>query len=133
MFEKAIHLALVAHDGQYRRDGVTPYIIHPIRVAARFEDDKRKTVAILHDVCEDTSFTLEDIKCLFPVDVYEAVDALTKREGEDYDDYIKRCSENELATDIKIQDIFDNATDASNSSLDKYYSALVYLSKGTIF
>jgi (p)ppGpp synthase/HD superfamily hydrolase len=48
-------IATKAHEGQYRRDGVTPYIEHPKAVAARVKgDEKAEMVAWLHDVIEDT-------------------------------------------------------------------------------
>ncbi|MFA5828390.1 MAG: HD domain-containing protein [Candidatus Shapirobacteria bacterium] len=55
---KALRLAAVQHDGQYRKDGVTPFIIHPIEVAmivSEYTDNEDIiSAALLHDVLEDT-------------------------------------------------------------------------------
>ena len=77
----AISFAISAHEGQYRKSG-EPYIIHPILVAsivAVVANDKTMVIAaILHDVVEDTSYTLEDIKSKFGFDISLLVNGLTK-------------------------------------------------------
>jgi len=78
---KALELALTAHDGQQRKSG-EPYIVHPILVAAitaAFSNDETMVqAALLHDVVEDTSFDLEDLKHEFGDDVTHMVAGLTK-------------------------------------------------------
>lgn len=122
MYNEAIKIALKAHDGQYRKDGKTPYIIHPIRVANYFKDDLKKTIAILHDVCEDTNQDLS----MFPKEVTDILELLTK--GSDYMEYIKRLSKNKIAREIKVADIVDNLSDdCSDEQIKKYYKALTIL------
>jgi (p)ppGpp synthase/HD superfamily hydrolase len=50
MYLTALKIAHHAHKGQTRKDSNVPYIVHPIRVSGYFNDDFRKTIAVLHDV-----------------------------------------------------------------------------------
>ncbi len=78
---KALELAMTAHDGQKRKSG-EPYIVHPILVAAitaAFSNDETMVqAALLHDVVEDTSFDIEDLREQFGDDVAHLVEGLTK-------------------------------------------------------
>ena len=78
---RAYNYAKSAHDGQLRKSG-EPYIIHPVEVAyivSTLElDDYAICAALLHDVVEDTSVTLEDIKTEFGPEIAELVDGVTK-------------------------------------------------------
>ena len=78
---RAYNYAKGAHDGQLRKSG-EPYIIHPVEVAyivSTLElDDYAICAALLHDVVEDTSVTLEDIKTEFGPEIAELVDGVTK-------------------------------------------------------
>jgi RelA/SpoT family (p)ppGpp synthetase len=79
--KKALELSMTAHDGQTRKSG-EPYIVHPILVAtitASFSNDETMVqAALLHDVVEDTSFTIEDLEDAFGEDVSHMVEGLTK-------------------------------------------------------
>lgn len=81
MVESAYQLAKKAHESQFRKSG-EPYIIHPLEVACNLADlelDIESIVAgILHDVVEDTDYTLEDIERLFNKEVALLVDGVTK-------------------------------------------------------
>lgn len=112
--EKAEKLARTAHRKQFRRDGVTPYIVHPERVAKRLRgaSDFVLAAAWLHDVVEDTDLTIEEISQQgFPVEITAAVDLLTKRTGQSRDDYLNAVRGNEIARKVKIADIIDNLSD----------------------
>ncbi|MDQ7046147.1 MAG: RelA/SpoT family protein [Sulfurovum sp.] len=78
---KALVLALKAHEGQTRKSG-EPYIVHPILVAAitakTSNDEMMVQAALLHDVVEDTSYTIEDLREEFGDDVSHMVEGLTK-------------------------------------------------------
>ena len=79
---KAFEFANEAHKGVRRRSG-EPYILHPIAVAKIVVDEiglgcKSICAALLHDVVEDTEFTVEDIKRLFGEKIASLVDGLTK-------------------------------------------------------
>ena len=108
MLAKALNIAYSAHQGQIDKGGI-PYIQHPIRVALNCLTDDEKIVALLHDVIEDTSVTVEElINEGFNQNIIDAIISLTKRNGEDYMTFIRRVSSNELATLVKIQDLTDN-------------------------
>lgn len=69
----------------------------------------QKIVAILHDVVEDTDWTLDSLRARgFPEHILQAVDCLTKREGEDYDQFVLRAKGNRLARAVKLGDLADN-------------------------
>ena len=107
--EKAIEISTKAHKGQKDKAG-KDYINHPMTVAAMVNEDNEKIVAYLHDVVEDTNVTLADLKEVgFDNDVIEAIDAITKRDGENYDDYIYRVSNNKIAKQVKMADMTHNS------------------------
>lgn len=113
MLLKAATVAAKAHDGQKRKDG-SPYITHPVRVAIRVDGTREKIAALLHDVVEDTHVTLDDLhEYGFTYEIIEIVDCLTKRPGEKYADFIRRCLSNGYAVKVKIADIEDNLNDQS--------------------
>ncbi len=106
--EDAIALAVQAHRGQKDRAGA-PYILHPLRVMFRVETDAEKMAAVLHDVVEDTGWSLDDLRVEgFPEEVVAAVDHLTRRDGEGYDDFVRRAAAHPVARRVKIADLEDN-------------------------
>jgi (p)ppGpp synthase/HD superfamily hydrolase len=108
LLEKAIWIAVEAHRGQKDRYGA-PYILHPLRVMARVETENEKIVAILHDVVEDTRWTFADLRREgFPDEILEALDCLTKRDGEPYPDLVQRAAAHPLARRVKLADLEDN-------------------------
>jgi (p)ppGpp synthase/HD superfamily hydrolase len=65
--------------------------------------------AVLHDVVEDSAWTLDDLRARgFSGEVLAAVDALTKREGEDYEAFVARAAAHPVARRVKIADLEDN-------------------------
>ena len=106
--ERAIAIAAEAHQGQKGKDGEA-YILHPVRVMMRVEGPEAKMTAILHDVVEDTAWTLDQLRAEgFAEAVIEAVDSLTHREGEEYFEYVARAGSNPLARRVKLADLEDN-------------------------
>lgn len=106
--EDALALAVEAHRGQKDKAGQT-YILHPLRVMMRLETDAERTVALLHDVVEDTPWTLEKLRAAgYPEEVLSALDALTRRDGETYEAFIERVRPHALARRVKLADLEDN-------------------------
>ncbi len=106
--EKAIEIAAKAHSGQTDKAGA-PYILHPLRVMLRVTTPYEQMAAVLHDVVEDTSITLDDLRAEgFSEKVVAAVDALTKRDGETRVDTAKRAAANPIARFVKLADNAEN-------------------------
>ena len=133
--QKAMVLCYEAHKGQYDKSGV-PYVFHPFHVAEQLEDEYDICVALMHDIVEDTQYTIEDIAAEgFPKEIVEAVSVLTKKDKEDYQEYIKRVSTNDRSVRIKLKDLEHNSdlsrlpgtTDEDMKRLDKYKKAKEYL------
>lgn len=111
----AVALAAKIHRTQTDKAG-RPYILHPLRVMLSLTDDAARMVAVLHDVVEDAPKNapglpgeLDDLRAQgFSEEVVCAVDALTKREAEDYEAFIERVAKNPLATRVKLADLEDN-------------------------
>ena len=66
-------------------------------------------VGYLHDTVEDTPLTIDEIRRQFGDETAQAVDAVTRRDGEEWDDYIRRVGENPVARQVKISDLIDNS------------------------
>jgi (p)ppGpp synthase/HD superfamily hydrolase len=131
LLQKAIGIAVEAHRGQKDRYGV-PYILHPLRVMARVESPEDKVVAVLHDLVEDTDWTPDDLRREgFPEELLQALDCVTKRDGEDYEAFVERSASNPRAIRVKLADLEDNMdlrrleeiTDKDKARLEKYLKA----------
>ena len=109
MLNKAIIIAAKAHSGQLDKSG-KPYILHPLRVMFNVEGGiEAQCTAVLHDVIEDTSVTLDDLKEQgFSDDILTALKLLTRTPDEDYMVYISRIKLNSLAKAVKLADLKDN-------------------------
>lgn len=108
----AISVAARAHEGQVDKAG-RPYLAHPLRMVARAladcHDPDVAIVAALHDVVEDSAITLDDLRGIgFSERVLDAIEALTRRAGEAYSDFLQRSRTNDLARTVKLFDIDDN-------------------------
>ena len=106
--EDAVSIATRAHRGQKDKAGA-PYLLHPLRMMLRMETEAAMMAAVLHDVVEDTEWTLERLReAGFSDEVLEAVDCLTHREGESYQQFVERVRTNRIARQVKIADLEDN-------------------------
>jgi (p)ppGpp synthase/HD superfamily hydrolase len=127
--ERAIEIAARAHAGQFDPVG-EPYILHPLRMMFTLHSSEARIVAILHDVVEKSGdWTLERLRLEgFSAEILEAVEALTKKPGETFEDLVKRAGRNRIGRLVKIADIQDHLKHfpmGKNSS--KYPEALLML------
>lgn len=109
--EKAIKVATFAHKEQIRKSG-EPYIVHPIQVAGILAELKLDpdTIAtgFLHDVVEDTGFTIDDIEYIFGKDVAFLVEGVTKLGKIKYKSHAEQLAENHrkmllaMANDLRV-------------------------------
>ncbi len=107
--ERARAIAESAHAGQVDKAGAD-YITHPLRVCDAVIGEDAKIVAVLHDVVEDSDWTLDGLREEgFSDAVVDAVDALTHRADEDYFDAVRRARDNDLARTVKLADLDDNS------------------------
>ena len=107
-FEDAVAIAAQAHKGQKDKAG-SPYLLHPLRMMLRMNSEAAMMAAVLDDVVEDTEWTLERLReAGFSEEVLEAVDCLTHREGESYQEFVERVQTNTIARQVKIADLEDN-------------------------
>lgn len=106
--KKALKLCFEAHKDQVDKGGL-PYVFHPFHLAEQMTDEDTTVVALLHDVVEDTPYTLEDLKTLgFSSQVLEAVALLTHDEAVPYLDYVAKIKENPIAKAVKLADLEHN-------------------------
>ena len=106
--EDAILIAAQAHKGIKDKAGA-PYILHPLRMMMRMKTEAEMVTAILHDVVEDSSWTIEQLRERgFSEEVLEAVECVTNRNDESYEQFIERAGKNPIARQVKIADLEDN-------------------------
>lgn len=111
MFDKAMFIAAREHLG-VRDKGGHAYILHPMRIAMRLRtnDEELMSIAILHDVVEDSKLTFEDLKAEgFSDRVIDALKLLTHQKGVSYDDYIDAMRGSRDALLVKREDLRDNS------------------------
>ena len=108
MLEEAIALAVEAHKKQKDKSG-EPYILHPLRVMFRLQSETERIVAVLHDVVEDSEITFDDLRQMgYNEEVIEALDGVTRREEETYEEFINRSQQNPISRRVKFSDLEDN-------------------------
>lgn len=136
MIDIALAIAKKAHAGQVDKAGVD-YIQHPLYVAGQVETEQEKAVALLHDVIEDSNITAVDLLASgLPNEVVTAVQILTKKKGQSYQEYLEKVKINDLARVVKLADLKHNSdlsrlksvSDTDRERVKKYKNAIRYLS-----
>lgn len=106
--EKAMLIALLYHSGQKDKGG-NSYIRHPLRVMEKMDSEDEMIVAVLHDTVEDTTLDFNDLTHFGCTEAQIcAIDALTKREHEEYSERVERVAKSYVARKVKVEDIRDN-------------------------
>ncbi|UZE97277.1 hypothetical protein [Alkalimarinus alittae] len=136
--EKAIQIAVSAHRGQFDRGG-KPYILHPLHLMNQLMFDiELATIAVLHDVIEDSDITLEHLEEEgFSERVCTALTYLTHKSGQSYEDYISDIAQNYDAIRVKRKDLEHNSDitrlkgvkEKDLLRMKRYHKAFVLLSK----
>ena len=133
--KKAIVLAFNAHIHQTDKSGL-PYIFHPWEVANQLNDEACVCVALLHDIIEDTNITYDDLRNEgFSEEIIEGIKGVTKKENEDYMDFVTRAKSNNISRLVKIADLRHNMdltrmneiTEFDIKRYQKYEKALKFL------
>ncbi len=132
LLERAIRIALKAHAGQKDKAGLD-YILHPLRVMMTMDTPEEKITAVLHDVVEDSIWTLGALSEEgFSKTVLEALRCLTRDPDKlSYEETIDKIKSNALALKVKLADLEDNMdvrrlkemTDVDLARLKKYNQA----------
>jgi len=108
--ERAIAIAAEAHAGQVDKAGA-PYVLHPLRLMLRMSSIDERIVAVLHDVCEDCpGWTFDRLgREGFSASILAALRSVTKRDGEEYEDFVRRAADNPIGRRVKLADMIDNS------------------------
>lgn len=134
MVGEMISFAVGAHNGQFRRNGVTPYIIHPLRVLDKLinwgvRDETTLMAAIGHDLIEDTRVTYSHIKDRFGFKVADLINELTFFPSKmSKDVYLESFANKSTAalvikTADRIDNLIDSKYDGANYRWKLYYEA----------
>lgn len=135
LLKKVSDFAQKAHEGQFDKGG-KPYYLHVQNVANMGKNENEKIVGYLHDILEDTTYTIDDIKTLgINEECIKAILCLTRNKEISYDEYIANIKRCELARKVKINDLKNNMdlsrlkiiTDKDIERIKKYKKALDYL------
>ena len=107
--KKALRLCFDVHKEQVDKTGL-PYVFHPFHLAEEMKDEISVTVALLHDVAEDTDMTVDDLVDMgFPPEVTDALKLLTHDPSVPYMEYVKALSVNAVAKEVKLCDLRHNS------------------------
>ena len=135
--KRAIRLMFQAHREQTDKSGL-PYVFHPFHLAEQMTDEDTTVAALLHDVVEDTDYTLDDLRAMdFGDAVCDALALLTHDEAVPYMDYVAAIKENPIARAVKLADLrhnsdltrLDQVDDKALQRVEKYKKAIALLSE----
>ena len=135
MTNKAMRICFDAHKDQVDKSGL-PYVFHPFHLAEQMETEETVTVALLHEVVEDSSYTLEALEQEgFPPKILEAVHLMTHQDGVPYMEYVQALAQNPIARKVKLADLTHNSDPSrlavvdefAKRRMERYSEAMAYL------
>ena len=135
MTKKALKLCFEAHKEQVDKSDM-PYVFHPFHLAEQMKTEESTIVALLHDLVEDTEYTINDLTSMgFGKDITNAIALLTHADGVEYMDYVRAIKENPIAKAVKLADLKHNSDlsrldDINEKALqrkEKYQKAIALL------
>ena len=133
--KKALKLCFEAHKDQTDKSGL-PYVFHPFHLAEQMPDEDTTIVALLHDVVEDTDYTLDDLRRMgFGEKVMNALVLMTHDDDVPYMDYVAGLKDNPIARTVKLADLRHNSDltrldfidDTARERVEKYARAISIL------
>lgn len=137
MTKKALQLSFMAHKDQTDKSGM-PYVFHPFHLAEQMPDEDTTIVALLHDVIEDTHYTLDDLRAMgFNEQVLDALALMTHDKQIPYMDYVAKIKGNKIARTVKLADLkhnsdlsrLNNVDEKAMKRIEKYRQAIALLSE----
>ena len=137
MVKKAVNIMFEAHKEDFDKGGY-PYVFHPFYLATKLDGENETCVALLHDVIEDhgDKYSFEYLENEgFNKEIIDALKLLTHKKDVPYMDYIVEISKNNIAKNVKIEDLKHNMDSRRTSGekakkYDIYVKALEFLEKG---
>lgn len=133
--KKALKLCFEAHKNQIDKSDM-PYVFHPFHLAEQMKTEETTVVALLHDVVEDTDYTLEELSNMgFDKPIIDALALLTHDPAVEYMDYVKAIKSNTIAKAVKLADLRHNSdltrldivTEKALERQQKYLKAIAFL------
>lgn len=107
--KKALKLCFEAHKKQVDKSGM-PYVFHPFHLAEQMQTEETTVVALLHDLVEDTDYTIEDLVSMgFSKNITDAIALMTHADDVTYMDYVRKIKNNPIAKVVKLADLKHNS------------------------
>lgn len=131
----ALKLCFEAHKEQRDKSDI-PYVFHPFHLAEQMQDENTTIVALLHDVVEDSDYTLEDLAAMgFGDEVLDAIRLMTHADDVPYMEYVAKIKTNPIAKAVKLADLRHNSdttrldvvTERDRERVEKYKQAMALL------
>ena len=121
----AMKLCFQAHKDQTDKSGI-PYVFHPIHLAEQMKDEDTTVVALLHDVVEDTHYTIDNLAAMgFNDRILDAIQLMTHDDDVPYMDYVEKIKENPIAKAVKLADLAHNSDITRLDAIDEKAKARV--------